>query len=122
MTLHPDKAKSAIVDETRRSLRELRDILNREHIALTVLVFPILKRYEDWTIEEKASRFNSIQILEDFHIRYFDLLEALNKAIEDHVTLQESPHDKWHPSAEVARYFATYLFEKGLLAENHHRT
>lgn len=110
-----EKEREAISNEIRRSLKELRDILTRDDISLTVLVLPIFKPYEDWEPNELESRYEILQILDGLHIRHFDLLEVLNTAIAQGVNIQEKPGDTWHPSKEICILFANYLFLKKLL-------
>lgn len=105
----------AIIDETRQSLAELKDILDADNIELTVLVLPILSPYGQWTDEERKSRATIIMILKGLHIRHFDLLPVMHRAIADGVNIRQYPFDAWHPSAEVSMYFAKYLYAHGLL-------
>lgn len=118
LTLSEKKQDDAMADEIRNSLRELRDILNHDHIALTVLIHPVLKPYRDWSSEEIYSRKKSIQILNELGIRYFDLFDVAEEAIKDNVHVQETDGDILHPSKELSLLFAQYLFEKGLLKQN----
>jgi hypothetical protein len=115
LTLSEKNKNEAMADEIRNSLRELRDILNRDHIALTVLIHPVLKPYREWSSEEIYSRKKSIQILKELGIRYFDLSEISEKAIKDNVHVQETDGDILHPGDELSMLFAKYLFEKRLL-------
>jgi hypothetical protein len=115
LTLSEKKKNEAMTDEIRDSLRELRDILNQDHIALTVLIHPVLKPYRQWTREEDYSRKKSIEIMNELGIRYFDLSGVSEKAIRDNVHVRETDGDILHPSEELSMLFAKYLFEKGLL-------
>ena len=115
LSLSSGEKNEAMTDEVRNSLKELRDILNHDHIALTVLIHPVLKPYRKWTREEIYSRQKSIEILNDLGIRDFDLFEISEKAIKDNVPVRETKGDILHPSKELSVLFAEYLFEEGLL-------
>ncbi len=104
-----------IYDEVRNSLRELRDLLNSDGIRLTVLIMPVLRPFEKWRDEQIESRLQAISILDELHIRYFDLLEPMNEAIKGGVNIQEKPGDRVHPSQEVSIFFAKYLHKNHLL-------
>jgi hypothetical protein len=104
-----------IYDEVRNSLRELRDLLNIDGIRLTVLVLPVLQPFEKWSDEQLESRIQVISILDELHIRYFDLLDPMREAIRENVSIQERPGDTVHPSQEVSGFFARYLQKNHLL-------
>ncbi len=108
--------RKAIVDEAEDSLKELRDILAGEGIPFTILVLPVFIPYDDWQPHEKEARDQILQILDTSGIRYFDLFQISDKAIQDGVNVQEAG-GHWHPSRDVSILFAKYLFENGLLQE-----
>jgi hypothetical protein len=83
---------------------------------LTVLVLPILHPVSAWKPEDREYRRLILDILESLRLRYFDLLEPLNEALADGAVVTE-PGDIlfWHPSREVATYFAKYLRTHHLL-------
>jgi hypothetical protein len=115
LTLSDKRKNEAMTGEIKERLRELRDILNRDHIALTVLIHPVLKPFREWSREEKYSRNKSIEIMKELGIRYFDLADVSEEAIRDKVHVRETNGDILHPSEELSVLFAKYLFEKGLL-------
>lgn len=102
----------AIEAEIHQSLQELRDLLSRDGIELTVLVFPWLDRYQEWPLFRKQARDTILRLLEDLQIQYIDLLDPLHAALEAGVEVKEKPRDRTHPSSEVAVYFARYFFEQ----------
>jgi hypothetical protein len=104
-----------IYDEVRSSLRELRDLLDRDGIRLTVLLLPVLQPLEKWSDRQLESRLQAISMLDELHIRYFDLLEPMNEAIKESVNIQEKLGDTVHPSREVSIFFARYLQKNRLL-------
>lgn len=112
------KERESIADEIRQSLVELRDILYRDNIALTVLIHPVLKPSHDWSSEEVYSRTKIISLLDELGIRYFDLYPISEKAMKENVHVQEGEGDILHPSSELSALFAQYLFKNGLLTQN----
>lgn len=71
--------------------------------------------YEAWSSREKKARDKILQILKDLQLRYFDLFESFNTAVQNEVSYQESPGDPWHPSDDIANVFAKYLSQYHLL-------
>ncbi len=58
-----------------------------------------------------------MSLLEAHGFRYFDLLDVMNRALEDGIDVRQDPGDRWHPSDAVAERFADYLFQAGLLTD-----
>jgi hypothetical protein len=111
-------ARSAIIDEVRASLADLQRVVAADHGRLTVLVLPILRPLNDWKPEYREYRRLILEMLESLSIRHFDLLTPLNQALADRVVVTEAGDDLfWHPSHEVASYFAKYLRTQQLLEE-----
>ena len=105
----------AIVDETERSLADLKATLARERIPLTVVVLPIMAPYKQWSAADKLSREQILGILRRLKIRTIDLRPALDEAVAKGITLRESLLDSWHPSPELAEAFARRLSDMRLL-------
>jgi len=103
------------VEETKRSLAELKKILDRDDISFTVLISPILAPYSEWSLEDRDAIYEIKKILQDLDIRYFDLSGILNKAISEKVKLGSTEEDLWHPSDELSLYFARYLYDNQFL-------
>jgi hypothetical protein len=105
-----------IISEVRVSLEELKHMVDADGAHLTVLVLPILRPLNDWSAEYRENRRRILDILGSLRVRYFDLLEPLNQAFADGVSVVEKGDDLfWHPSREVAKYFGAYLRRQGLL-------
>ena len=109
-----------IINEVRGSLAELKRMVEADGARLTVLVLPILRPLNHWNAEYRENRRRILDILGSLRLRYFDLLEPLNQAFADGVSVVEAGDDLfWHPSREVARYFGAYLRRQGLLEDAH---
>ena len=109
-------ARSAIIEEVRASLAELQRVVAADHARLTVLGLPILRPLNDWKPEYREYRRLILQMLTSLPIRHFDLILPLNKALADGVIVTETGDDLfWHPSPEVAAYFAKYLRTQKIL-------
>jgi hypothetical protein len=105
-----------IINEVRASLEELKRMADADGARLTVLVLPILRPINHWNAEYRENRRRILDILESVRLRYFDLLEPLNQAFTDGISVVETGDDLfWHPSREVAKYFGAYLRRQGLL-------
>ena len=109
--------KKEIEAEVAAKMRELRDLLGPDGARLTVLVLPSLRPYEEWTAAEKGSRAKISKILNELGIRYFDLYNALGRAIKDGIGMRSDPGDYAHPSDKMGLYFAKYLYQNSLLEE-----
>src|SRR5262249_38665878 len=106
---------AAIINDVRVSLEELKRMVDADGARLTVLVLPILRPLNDWNAEYHENRRRILDILGSLRIRYFDLLEPLNQALADRVSVvEENDNLFWHPSREVAKYFGAYLRRQGL--------
>ena len=109
-------ARSEIIQEVRANLADLQRLVAADQSHLTVLVLPILRPFRDWKPEYKEYRQLILAMLESLRIRHFDLLLPLNEALADGVVVSETGDDLfWHPSSEVAAYFAKYLRAQKLL-------
>jgi hypothetical protein len=103
-------ARTEIIAEVRTSLEELQRLLDEDNAKLTVLVLPILTAQSDWKPHYHEYRKLILEILQSLKIRHFDLLKPLNDALADGVvTTIAGDTVFWHPTAEVAVYFAQYL-------------
>ena len=111
------RGRAEIVQEVRRHVAELRDILAADGIALTVLVLPMFQPMAEWRPEEVEARRTILRVLAELGVRHFDLLEPLNEALAEGAVVREAPADPCHPSEAVAERFAAYLKRRGLLAE-----
>ncbi len=103
-------------DEVRSALHTLQQIAVADGTELTVVVLPILKEHAGWTPQERRNHDAAVRLLTALGIRFFDLLAPLEQAISSGLTLTERPGDVWHPSDDAAERFASYLFDRGLLA------
>jgi len=107
----------AIVAETEAKLLELKQLLEQSSVRLSVLLLPVFVPESEWSARERRSREHALQIFRERGFRYFDLLDPMNDALSDGVNVQEFPGDRWHPSADCAKYFARYLHGARLLGE-----
>ncbi len=109
--------RETLVAETRNALQGFQRVAEEEGAELSVLLFPILKPFDEWWPEEKQSREDALRMLEELEIRYFDLLPPFRVSLEggaDLTDLQKEPGDTWHPSAMAGAMFAQHLRERAL--------
>lgn len=109
------KSRQLRTDETEKYILALRNELASQGIEFTVVVHPMLASYETWKEEEKASRTNILRILDELKIKHFDLAEVLAPSFDAKEIIQQSPGDRFHPSATFARRAAEYLYQQHLL-------
>ncbi len=109
---HASRSNGASAEEVRGSLHELASLTSGT-ARLTVLVFPLLKSWEDWSPRERQAHEEVLQILTDEHIRHFDLLPVLEASLDSGIRLREQPRDTWHPSPEFAAAAAEFLCRSG---------
>ena len=114
-TLQKDDDSVLFEGQVREALAELRGLAHEDGARLTVLVLPILEAQEDWTASERRNHDTAIRLLEALGIRYFDLLEPLEDALERGIETNEKAGDSWHPGDEVAQVFAGHLLRRQLL-------
>lgn len=79
-----------------------------------MLLLPPLMPPEEWPDAFELRQRTAFEILSDLGIDHFDLIPALERALEDGVDVQESPNDWQHPSPEMGQIIARYLAEQGL--------
>ncbi|MHC4093847.1 MAG: hypothetical protein ACYSVY_26845, partial [Planctomycetota bacterium] len=114
--------RADIVSETRRALKELSNTLADRGIDFTVVILPILDPVEHWRQEQRENHATAVALMEELDLRYYDLLEPMQQAMKDGVNPRKGGQDNWHPSEEVAEYFANYLRVQDLLKTNQNRT
>jgi hypothetical protein len=108
--------RSEIIEEVRTNLADLQRLVAADQARLTVLVLPILRPLRDWKPEYREYRQLILAMLKSLRIRHFDLLVPLNEALAVGVVVTEAGDDLfWHPSPEVAAYFARYLRTQNIL-------
>ena len=104
--------------ETRRALKELSNTLANRAIDFTVVILPILDPVEHWRQEQHENHATAVALMEELDLRYYDLLDPMQQALEDGINPREGGEDNWHPSKEVAEYFANHLRARDLLRTN----
>jgi hypothetical protein len=109
-------ARSEIIAEVRASLADLERMVAVDGARLTVLVLPILRPVSDWKPEYREYWRLILGILESLRLRHFDLLKPLHEALADGLVVAETGDNLfWHPSRDVASYFAKCLRTQHLL-------
>ena len=109
-------SRAAIIAEVRASLADLERMVTVDGARLTVVVLPILRPISDWQPEYREYWRLILGILASLRIRHFDLLQPLQAALADGVVVAETGDSLfWHPSRDVASYFAKYLRTRHLL-------
>jgi hypothetical protein len=106
-----DEAIDAVMAETRVALAELKDVLDRDGIRLTVLVLPFLSPYREWSCGDQYAHAAILGILARLKIAHVDLLPVLEQALADGVEARETPDDDWHPGDAVSDRFAAAVVE-----------
>lgn len=102
--------KQSIVIE--QQLNELIDLVGRE--KLSVIFYPPGKQLVSWSFEERRIRDESIRILREQGIQFYDLSSWVDEAVEGNFV---DGNDQWHPGPELARYYAEKLFGAGFLQQ-----
>ncbi len=101
--------------ETKAALATLKAELETNGVGFDIVLLPVLKPLEEWTVYERRSRSLSLEIFDQLEIPYHDLLPVLERSLRDRMALTESPEDLWHPSDQLARRFARHLLRSGYL-------
>jgi len=102
------------VQSVQAELRELKQFLERDRVRFSVVILPIIDPPGQWSWNEIRSFEQILFILNDLHIRYFDLLPVITSLVSKGYSLQGDVSDRWHPTPEVSCSFAQYLYNKGL--------
>jgi lysophospholipase L1-like esterase len=114
--------RADIVSETRRALKELSNTLAHRRIDFTVVILPILDPVEHWRQEQHENHATAVALMEELDLRYYDLLDPMQQALKDGINPREGGEDNWHPSQEIAEYFADHLRAQDLLKTNKNDT
>lgn len=115
LRLKEEKDRSVIENEVKMALLELKILTKQDGAKLSVLIFPIMKSYQEWSPEEKENQKAALKILKELNIRHFDLQPISEQAIIDGVDVQEEEGDSWHPNDAVSVKFADFLQENNFL-------
>ena len=96
------------------ALKELRDSVRQDGGRLTVLVLPSLNPKPPSPAARESHR-SALLLLRELKIRHFDLQPPFARAARSGIRLHQTEGDLLHPSRELARRFARYLKDQGLL-------
>ena len=107
--------RRGVIEEVRASLVDLRGTLDENGTKLTVLVLPTLLPLDEWSADDRERRAIIRTLLDELDITYVDLWDPLSEALVDGVAVMEDEGDVWHPSPDVAAYFARYVRQTGVL-------
>jgi len=114
--------RADIVSETRHALERLSNALAERGIDFTVVILPILDPVEHWSQEQRENHATAVALMEELDLRYYDLLDPMQRALKDDINPREGGQDNWHPSDEVSEYFARHLQAQDLLEADRSRT
>ena len=103
----------AVEEETRAAFARLLELGEERGFELTFVLLPYLTREDWWGDKERHSRAFFRSLLEDAGARWFDLMPALEDAIERGIELHQAPGDRHHPSQALADVFAEHLLADG---------
>jgi len=109
------RSKARASDRVERSLRNLKDRLARDGVHFSVILLPIFQNYKDWPEKALSSRERSLAIFNTLRLRYFDVLPAVQEALDERIDVCESLGDTWHPSDAVCDRMARKLITQWLL-------
>jgi hypothetical protein len=116
LVLAPGGDPNAIAAEVEANLAELKGLLERDGIDLSVIIVPFMASPDQWQSGQRERHATILEVLDRLGIRHFDLLPALEEALVAGVVVQQEPGDIWHPSWDAAQAFTTALLNQGLLA------
>ncbi len=107
--------RRGVIEEVRASLIDLRRTLDENGTKLTVLVLPTLLPLDEWSADDRERRAIIRAFLDELDITYVDLWDPLSEALVEGVAVMEDAGDVWHPSPDVAAYFARHVRQTGVL-------
>ncbi len=107
--------RTGVMEEVRASLADLRGMLDQSGTKLTVLILPTLLPLKAWSADDRERRAVIRRFLGELDITYVDLWDPLSQALSDGVAVTEPEGDIWHPSPDVAAYFARYVRHTGVI-------
>jgi len=103
------------VESVKKNLSKLKNLVEADQAKFSVILFPILKPYSEWSKREKDSREQTLKILEELNIDFYDPWDELSAAIESGVDLQEGENDHWHPNEKAAEIIAEHVKSRGII-------
>ena len=89
--------------DARRALEALAVLCEADGVPLDVVLLPMFLPYGEWGEEYHRSRNESLKIFGELGLEYVDLYDAVGRAFDAGLAVQESPGDRLHPSLEGAR-------------------
>lgn len=100
--------------EVAEALEEFQRVVKNDGAQFSVIIFPQLSEPATWSSEVREDHSFTLATLARLNIRAFDLRKPLERAIADHLDIQQEPGDLHHPSRALSRYFAEELFASKL--------
>lgn len=97
------------------SLTAFRDLLQQQRVKFSVILLPMFKPLDQWDKGELLSRQQSQAYFQQLNLKSYDLLNVLEKAVEEGHPVTETPGDVNHPNDYIAEKFAEELHRQGLL-------
>jgi lysophospholipase L1-like esterase len=95
------------------ALEELVALCKADGIPLDIVLLPMFLPYAQWGEEYQRSRNESLKIFGDLGIDHVDLYDAMGRAFDAGVGVQESPADRLHPSLEGCRFMLQDVKSRG---------
>jgi hypothetical protein len=95
----------------RNQLKKLSRLTTNQ--KLTVLISPLALPLEKWDDLYLKLKIETVKILQNEDIRFFDLSVWLQSAVDSKVEFDG--HDRWHPGPGLSRFLAKKLYQADLL-------
>jgi len=104
--------RDEIIDETYQKIEALNNLLKKDSIRFIVVISPTLKTYDSWSDKDKSSHSKALQLFTDLDIEHYDLLEVLEKGIQNNIDVYEHAGDYVHPAKSICNKYGKYLYDK----------
>jgi len=106
-----------VVQEVEAALVTLRDRVEASGARFTVLLFPWLAPRERWPTRASEAHARALTLLERHDVRTYDLVEELEAALAEGLTVRQRPKDAEHPSEGFGGLVGRSLAARGLQPE-----
>jgi hypothetical protein len=115
LSIKADDDRNARAAEVEMRLREFADVLAKDKVRFSVVVFPVLEPWDKWNELQRWQYEQQLAMCAKLKLTHYDLRKTSDRLMAQGKAVQQEPGDPWHPNREAGEEMARQLLDEGLL-------